>query len=617
MTTTKSGNDGPKLMLVSMPWSMPDMTCVAVGTLKAYASAQGFPVQSRFYSKDVSSYIGSHAVERIIEEGFGERVFGALLFPDHFKPLADRLAARFGPLKTTSLIEQMRRFVDDICNDLCSQQINVLGFTTTHNQILASVLIAAEMKKRRPEIAVVFGGLPLHGQLAENLLHCFPCVDFIIVGEGEKALVRLLEALAGDRPVSSVPQLMRRTSDGIAFSDAVEKLTTLDDELPSPDYDDHFAHHLPGTHGMPFPRLQVQSSRGCKWGKCSFCIEGLPSRSGYRTKSPDNMVREIRELTERYKSTEVHFADADIATRDDLFQLLAESSMNVAFGAEVTGMVKKATLIKMKKAGARTIQIGVESFSGRMLKKFIKGVPLIRYVERIKWCEELGIHLVYNVIVGAPFETQADIDVAVRNMRLLHWFQPPSISRFIVAIGSRILQFPEEYEIDQIIPLKEVDQFPLDVVDKIGALLTLGGGHGFVPSKSNLDGERVIRDSIDQWNREYARRPKLTGRTGNGFLTLEISMDGEPSQFMLVDDPAECEVYLHCAPHSLSLKELQTRLPHLSEERVLAATDRFHRAGLMFIEDYRFLSLASFDARVYSQYSDADGSIVDSQEIAV
>src|SRR5262249_30626248 len=153
----------------------------------------------------------------------------------------------------------------------------------------------------------------------------------------------------------------------------------------------------------------------------------------------------------------------------------------------------------------RSVQIGIESFSPVLIRRFAKGVTLMHYIELMRWTKMLGIELTYNIIVGAPFETQEDIDVAVANIKHLWFLAPPIISEFVVSVGSPIHRNFRRFGIDTISSLPETDCYPGQIRDDLGPLLSFHAGFGYTVSREEsaaVEHDALVRAVEDWW--EYA-----------------------------------------------------------------------------------------------------------------
>jgi ribosomal peptide maturation radical SAM protein 1 len=601
------GGPAPDVLLISMPWHGYSMLSLQLGALKAYLSSRGIAVECRHYYKDVLAYMGLPLYNEIQDANVCELVSAALLFPDRrdrieeaaldriaeLRSRPDSVFADFAPFNFGECTRLMEELVEDIVADVEWERLLLVGFSSTHVQFLSSLLLARRLKEDFPDIPIVFGGYLLRDDLATSLVELFPYVDYVIAGEGEVPLYELVRALRGEQPIACVPGLVHRDATGAVRANSEMRIVADLDELPIPDFSEYF------THGLRFmmtpqPRIQLEMSRGCYWGRCSFCVESMKPRSCYRRKSAEKVLEEIEYLSEACGSLNFMFTDADVSDKVDVFSAIAERDVDWTFTAELTGFIDKEGLSTLRRAGVTLVQIGVEALDDRLLRRFMKGVRFMRYVELIKWCYELDIGLYYNLILGAPFETQQDMEVTVARMPLLRWFQYPHVSTFAVSAGSKIFDDPQRFGISEIVPGSQATVcYPEDVARRIAPLVDFGDSSGYSFLPLNTVDHSSVLDALAKWKADYeSDRPTLLCRRGRGFLDIGIFED-KAEYHVLLRDELEQQLYLHCVDSAKSVADLRQAFPDEDDASLQRILERFERDGLMISDGKQHLGLAS------------------------
>src|SRR6185295_2749789 len=98
---------------------------------------------------------------------------------------------------------QIRRLVPSFL-ERCAEEIlmtapSVVGFTTTFNQNVPSLVLAKLLKSHDPLLQIVFGGANCDGPMGDALHRAFPWVDVVVRGEAERVLPQLIrELFAGE-----------------------------------------------------------------------------------------------------------------------------------------------------------------------------------------------------------------------------------------------------------------------------------------------------------------------------------------------------------------------------------------------------------------------------------
>lgn len=571
------------------------MVSVQVGALKAFLQEKGIDAIGRHYYKFIEAYIQPDDVRRIESGLVGDDFFGMLLFEEHKENIKKRIRRQTNDSVNIEMcLIGLSKFVDDVVDDIVAVNPSVLALTTTHMQYLSSLFIAKRVKEIHPNVQVVLGGLALYGDPAVETLNLFSFVDYIIYGEGETALWRLIQSISREISIETVPQLIYRTVTGIHTSEKIETIEDLN-TLPYPDYSEYFdlSIKLGASNTPTIPRISLESVRGCKWGRCTFCIEGLPSRGGFRAKSSERVMNEIERCVKDFGVLDFVLTDPDVAFSGPAFQAARTLGYDLHFMVELSGLVKTEEFHKMIDAGVNVVQIGIESFSPTMLKKYNKGVKLGKYIELLKICKERNITLIYNNIYNAPFETQKDVDEAIANMRRLIYFTPPRTSVFRVSTGSQILANPAKFGISSICPSPEVEGYPLDIAEKVGVLISFNAGYGF---KREEDCEIVDYTEyfgvLQRWKAIYEVGAGMFARYGAGYIRIEHRI-GDSCFSIDITDPVEVEVYKYCR-QLRQRQEIDKQFPLYAKDVIDRAISNLWDAKVLFVCDEHFLALASF-----------------------
>ena len=270
-------------------------------------------------------------------------------------------------LRMRSLVPE---FLESAADELLSGKPRVVGFSTICQQNIASLVLAKILKTRDPSLKIIFGGGNCDGQMGQTMHECFPWVNIVIRGEGERVLVEIVRDVLADQPIRPQPGLCY-TVDGrpIAVPQNVEPGVPML-EVPTPTYDDYFerlAHTPLRSELWPEVAILFESSRGCWWGAkshCTFCgLNGSLMR--FRSKPASRVAEEILNMGARYRVLDF-IAVNDIIDPDhisELFPLLRASRTDLTLFYETKANLTKDQLRNFSAAGVRTIQPGIESLS--------------------------------------------------------------------------------------------------------------------------------------------------------------------------------------------------------------------------------------------------------------
>ncbi len=221
-------------------------------------------------------------------------------------------------------------------------------------------------------------------------------VDFVVQGEGERAVLDIVEDRVRER-VLSYPRIK------------------LLDNLPMPAWD-YFV-HMQYDWGLDWfkekPVFTMNTSRGCPF-HCTFCSVGSIWGRKYTFFSAERIVSDIEHLAEQYGAKGIYFREDNFTcSRERLIRfchLMIERNVNIPWACETRAdALDRETTALMYQAGARAFYIGVESGSQRMLDFFKKGVTLEQIRDAFTYCREFGIKTGASIIIGAPTETEEDV----------------------------------------------------------------------------------------------------------------------------------------------------------------------------------------------------------------
>ncbi|MFH0811022.1 MAG: radical SAM protein [Pseudomonadota bacterium] len=240
---------------------------------------------------------------------------------------------------------------------------------------------------------VVMGGVHPTFVPNEALLHA----DYVVRGEGEGALMELVEALDEGGSVSHIANLSY-LDHGEPRHNPLRPLLCDLDSVPMPDYS-----LLAG-----WPRktrvLPVSTSRGCPYN-CAFCSVVPMFGRQYRFTSIDRTMEEIRLGMRRSKH--IFFVDDNFTanparTKQILEQSLSEG-LKLNWSAQVRAEIARdSELLKlMRRSNCFTVFVGFESINPRTLKLYNKRQSLDDIREAMANFRANGINVHGMFVFGA------------------------------------------------------------------------------------------------------------------------------------------------------------------------------------------------------------------------
>jgi GT2 family glycosyltransferase/radical SAM superfamily enzyme YgiQ (UPF0313 family)/SAM-dependent methyltransferase len=223
-----------------------------------------------------------------------------------------------------------------------------------------------------------------------------PLVDFVVQGEGEQAILDIVEGRASERVIRC------------------RRIDNLDD-LPMPAWD-YFIHQPYNWGGDWFPGAPVftmNTSRGCPF-KCTFCSVGSIWGRKYTCFSAERIIADIEYLIKRYGAQGIYFREDNFTVnreRTEKFcHLLLNKGIKIAWACETrVDSLDRDLVALMQRAGLSAVYFGVESGSQKILDLLNKGITPDQTRAAFRWCHEFGVKTAASVIAGVPGETPQDL----------------------------------------------------------------------------------------------------------------------------------------------------------------------------------------------------------------
>ncbi len=256
--------------------------------------------------------------------------------------------------------------------------------------------------------------------------------DFVLSGEGEATLIELLASRTGrsDQPVEAIAGLRFLAADG-SFRDTGSRPLLIDlDALPAPAPDlidmERYASIWRQRHGMF--SLNMATTRGCPF-HCNWCAKPIWGQA-YHTRSPEHVVAEMAQIVEQYGVEHIDFADDIMGLQPGWLgrfaDRLADAGLRVPYKclSRADLLLREGEIGALRRSGCRTVWMGAESGSQKVLDAMEKGTTVEQVEEASGQLRQAGIGVGFFLQFGYPGETQDDID---RTQQLVRRCAPDEI----------------------------------------------------------------------------------------------------------------------------------------------------------------------------------------------
>jgi len=274
----------------------------------------------------------------------------------------------------------------------------------------STYLLCSKLKELDPTVKIVLGGrgvdvpvtqvkvdlelkksindmfTPFYRYLIDNQL-----ADYYIIGDGEEAIVELLEGT------------LNQTNGSRQVADIYT--------VPTPNFDDYQLNEYAGS----IPSIPITGSKGCVRA-CEFC-DVAKQFGRYRYRTGRDVANEIIELHNKYHISEFFLNDSlvngSLSAFVEFLEVLSaynnqhtdQISWNGQYITRPAGQTPIRVYELLKSSGAHDLIIGAESGSNAVLKTINKKTTVEDLFDELALFSKYGINCRLNIISGYWSET--------------------------------------------------------------------------------------------------------------------------------------------------------------------------------------------------------------------
>lgn len=543
--------------------------------LTAYLK-KNFDVENFFVYLDIAKYLlKDFNFDILFSTNIGEMLFISILHPEKEDYIISKIIRKLhnyaDNMKKEDVLllkNSISKYITEFCTSIDWKKFSAICFSISFKQLFASLLMSKLIKQANPGVKIIFGGFMCSGDLGKSLMNKYGHIDCIIEGEGETSLDNILHKMLNDEKYDS-------------FTESAGKKLNIN-ALPFPDYDDYFFKY---SEEIFKKELYVEGSRGCVWCKdgdgCTFCNNTICNKN-FKVKTTAGLVNEIKYLKDRYSCDSISFVDNCFNCRDlkkFAERMIAENCIFKNMFMELRVPVKFEELILLKQIGVNLLQFGIESLNSKILEKMHKGTKVIYNLEAMKFCEQLNITNISNIIIYYPDCSESEIIDLKDSIRDIYFYAPLNISEYVCSYNS-----PLYHKLKDNI---EADEY----YDSLPAEYKITANNHFV-NIENKDLWDKCKASMHLWKFKY-NKYKLCHKYLLEYSNLndELKINNYIENKELKYDPASLLIYDYCyeVKEYLQIKEQFLNIDDYGLNIIL---NRFLNDKVMYKEDNKYLSLA-------------------------
>ncbi|HXQ37800.1 MAG TPA: radical SAM protein [Anaerolineales bacterium] len=242
--------------------------------------------------------------------------------------------------------------------------------------------------------------------------------DYCLLGEGEETLIELLNQLQAGKEAGQIIGLASRNT----LSPSRRPDITNLDKLPFPAWDlvdvEKYRSIWMKRHG--YFSMNMVTTRGCPY-HCNWCAKPIWGQR-YNSRSPENVMAEMKWLKENFAPDHVWFADDILGLKphwiEKFAELLQEAEAVIPFKClQRADLVNEKTAAALAKAGCKTVWIGAESGSQKILDAMEKGDRVEDIYDAARLLRVRGIEVGFFLQFGYPGEMWEDVQKTLKMVR--------------------------------------------------------------------------------------------------------------------------------------------------------------------------------------------------------
>jgi radical SAM superfamily enzyme YgiQ (UPF0313 family) len=360
----------------------------------------------------------------------------------------------------------MKKSTDEIKQLIVKLNPEIVGITCGSATYRRCVETAQAIKQAKHNCRIVVGGW--HASYVPDSLLANPEIDYVVMGEGERAITQLATAIVSgnENQAATIPGVACKRN-GENIKNPPQFIENMD-EIP-----------YPARHLLPLelydrtiefldakPADHMSISRGCIFN-CGFCETRKLWGNICRGFSPQRVIGEVQDIMGKYGTKGIYFINDNFTLRKketaELCNLMIQNKLDLEWVCDTrVDLVNDEILALMSKAGCKTIWFGVESASTRVLKRIGRDTNPQQVENAFKLCKKNGIKIACSFMLGLPDETLKDMEDSLKFAKKLNpdWCQ---FNIFIAYPDSKLyqelLETKKYVQLDEFMLTVKTDEF--------------------------------------------------------------------------------------------------------------------------------------------------------------
>ncbi len=239
--------------------------------------------------------------------------------------------------------------------------------------------------------------------------------DFVIIGEAEQTLLEVVKAIEENKKDFLVIAGIAYRQQGAVIKTIRRNVMKELDELPFPAWDiiDVEPYRKMWLKNKDYFSMNMATTRGCPF-KCNWCAKPIYGNR-YNTRSPKNVVAELKMLKEKFAFDHIWFCDDIFGLKPGwvhkFADLIEKENLNFTFKIQARAdlLLQEDYIKDLARAGCKNIWMGAESGSQKILDAMDKGTNVQQIFKANELLKKNNINPSFFIQFGYPGETKQDI----------------------------------------------------------------------------------------------------------------------------------------------------------------------------------------------------------------
>jgi len=291
-----------------------------------------------------------------------------------------------------------------------------LSFIAGYYQYRKALKISHAINKSKNRPFYIIGG---HGPSPEpEFFLKKTCADVVVIGEGEETVIEVLKAVGNHRPLADVRGIAFHDNGKVQINERRPLIQDID-TIPFPQFELFPIEYykllrMPHVSSSDFV-MPLLSGRGCTF-TCNFCYR---LDEGFRPRSNESIIEEIRLLQKDYGITYIAFSDELLMSSEkraiSLCEAFIKAKLHIKWDCNGRLNYAKPDILRlMKQAGCVFINYGIEAMDDQVLKNMNKALTTKMIINGIEATLSAGISPGYNIIFGNIGDSRASLEQGVK-----------------------------------------------------------------------------------------------------------------------------------------------------------------------------------------------------------